>query len=112
MVSQVLFDPLDEQLDLQALAEQVRNFDPVDLVIDDVNGRGKVASQVQQCVEFDIRLVIVKRRRCVDRRAQIYLGGIKYIDYCVKFNRQQMRKGGFFALRNYDTKYQSEKCII
>jgi hypothetical protein len=88
MVSHVLVDPLDEQLDLQALAEQVRDVDPVDLVVGDLNGLGKVASQVQQCLEFDIRHVGAKRCRCLDRQARTYLGGFKCVDHCVKLNRQ------------------------
>ena len=70
--------------------QQVQGVDLVGLAVADVNEGWDGASQVQQGVQFDSRLVGAKRCPWINRQAQVYRRGIEGVDGCIQVDRQRV----------------------
>jgi len=69
--------------------QQVQGVDLVGLAIADVNEGGDGATQVQQGVQFDSRLVRAKRCPRINRQAQVYRRSIEGVDGCIQVDRHR-----------------------
>jgi hypothetical protein len=70
--------------------QQVQGVDLVGLAVADVNEGWDGASQVQQGVQFDSRLVGAKRCPWINRQAQVYRRGIEGVDGCIQVDRHRL----------------------
>ena len=60
------------------------------LAVANVNEGGDEATQVQQGVQFDSRLVRAKRCPRINRQTQIYRRGIYGVDGCIQLDRHRL----------------------
>ena len=70
--------------------QQVQGVDLVGLSVADVNESGDGATQIQQGVQFDGRLVRAKRGPRINRQAQVYRRGIEGVDGGIQVDRHRL----------------------
>ena len=96
--------------------QQVQGVDLVRLAIADVNEGGDTATQVQQGVQFDSRLLRAKRCPRINRQAQVYRRGIEGVNGGIQVDRHglfgiQRARHGDQVLREVGVDLPRPGCI-